>query len=323
MDELNLLIGVGFMRAVLVSHVAQLWFPHARSAQSANVLAYRALKALTDRELLVRTRYMRIIHRGHDVVQGHAYSLSSAGVELIRREGRIDTDGTRAIAAFGSKTSALHAISLHTITATSALASIAKNAVLYGGRVGIAFWREAPIHGRNRTDALIGILGGAEPIISSNGQESRVTVPWVSWGAIQSAVQSPYYRRDGVQAALYALEVDMGHDSIASFEYRAGVYRDGRKEPHIPFAIAPTPLIVTTSLERADGIVRAWRRGDSDAKVYATDMKTLMSSPLAKAEWRYADGASGETINRSPFAWLEAMHYEIAHGMPQSSSIKR
>lgn len=323
MDELNLLIGVGFMRAILVSHVAQLWIPDARSEQSANVLAYRALKTLTERNMLVRTRYMRIIHRCDGVIQGHAYSLSSAGVELIRREGRIDTDGTRAIAPFGSKLSSLQAISLHTITATSALVSIAKNAVHYGGHIGIAFWREAPIHGRNRTDALIGVIGGAEPIISSNSRESRVTVPWVSWGAIQSAMRSPYYRKDGVQAALYALEVDMGHDSIASFEYRAGVYRDGRNEPHIPFAIAPTPLIVTTSLERADGIVRAWRRGDPEAKVYATDMKTLISCPLAKAEWRHADGSSGETINRSPFAWIDAMHYEIARGMPHPSSIKR
>lgn len=300
MDLTNILIGIGYLRVVLVRQVARIWFPDSKSSESARVLANRRLRELTKQNLLVKSPW--IDRRSWDnriFFRGLAYALSKKGVERALSLGRMDASLTSAVGH-----TSLSSVSLHSIMVSEVLTSLVSGLRAYHGRVGATLWREAPICGRMRADALIGLIASRAMVTPANDDHCITPAPWVSWETFHAVAQRK--APTGEMAALYALEVDLGYETPASFAYRAAIYRKGRNDPLLPFSIAPLPIIVTTTLERAQRIVEIWSQADSESAVYATDIASATQASLGQATWHcYTGHHRSAIVSMSPFAWLD------------------
>lgn len=298
MDLLNVLLGIGYLRTVSVRQASTLWYRNAKTDRSGETLAHRMFDDLIERKLLVRSRWLHATW-GSRIFRGKVYALSREGARLVRREYGL-SDHQRTVG-----TVLMESLSAHTLMVSHVLWHIAQSLAARHRRIGAAFWREAAISARVRSDALIGIVASQMdvcPTTSSGAWNYAPFIPWETFAYVSQQRQTNGTISDA--PALYALEVDCGRDSVAAFGRRAVDYARGRAEA-MPFHAAPTPLIITIGNLRARRIVDAWRTADPSSPVYAIDVESFLREPIETAAWVWYSGdVAHEVEQRSPFAWL-------------------
>ena len=331
MDLLNVLLGIGYLRVVSVRQVADLWYRNAKSPRSGETLAHRLLDNLTEQKMLHRSRWIHATW-GPQTFNGKFYTLSNEGARVVREEYGL-TDYKDAIGA-----SSIKRVSSHTLMASHVLGYMVRSLSRRYRRIGASFWREAAISSQIRTDALIGLLASSSelcPRAPSGAWEYAPFILWETFAYVSAArdhgASAADTQRQDVPA-LYALELDCGHDSVASFGRRAVDYYRGRME-QARLRASPAPLVITIGRERARRIVEAWRSADQTSPIYAIDINLFLQEPLEHAPWFWSGGNESREIGiRSPFAWIasyaaripdaaavEAPHRECA---PQSVHVK-
>lgn len=298
---LNVLQGMVLFRCVTTSIVAKTWFAQSSSAISMYEMARQMIRAM------VRQR-VAIIHGRHNresVVIATSEGRRMASVET-RQIGR---------ASVGSNGRLL--FDAHTVSVAEVLGRLSQQISL------IPFMRficacETPIvagdqGGGKRSDAVVGIVSMPTDAVASHGVFRPVA--WTTWDDVQAVITHNLRGNIEEIAGYYAIEVDRGAVSLSSFRERARIYRQGREEPpSASMPVAPIPLVITTTPQRAESIVRVWSESDPDTIIFAIDWESFFRYDVFTRAWFAYRGRSVRSPydRLSPFGALRTRKVKIA-----------
>jgi hypothetical protein len=294
---LNVLQGIVLFRCVTTSIVAQTWYAQSSSVVSMYEMARRIIRELKKQRLAIL--------RGR---QGREQVLiaSSAGKRLISVE--TETIGG---ASVGSHPSML--FDAHTISVAASLGRLAQQISSIACMRFICACETPIVSGSRqwaeRSDAVLGVVSTPSDDVVRDGVFTPVA--WTTWADVRAVIERNLSGNMDEIAGYYALEIDRGTASISSFRERARLYRQGREAPpkNASMPVAPLPLVITTTEQRAKTIVRVWSESDPDTMVFAIDRNSLFSHDIFSNAWTAYRGRGGGAhafARISPFGALRS-----------------
>ncbi|MGB9755153.1 hypothetical protein [Roseiflexus castenholzii] len=309
MDMTNVIHGIAHLGHVTIDQCARLWYRGAATADSRRQLGMRMLLDIHKQGFTLRSP-RKVISSGVYSFGGLVYMLSSEGWSYVQQ-----MMSTNVAHWYGALVSAPQSRtvnpSMHSVLLTEVLTSMACGIDACASDARIACRRE-PLLGyekegrRLRADALIGILlddSVRESSLPPSFQAQRTVWRPVNWMIWEQYDQESHARMHG----LYVLELDLGYKPMTLFERRALACAAGREIPPKFFTVAswsPTPIIVTSSPQRANSIAHAWHASDPSSSVYVTTLRHAIDNPMDGEGWIAFLGGRHEARPLSPFAWL-------------------